>query len=138
MSRRATRKEGRSETGQEDKPAVVSSQRVDSPHVTGDAAPPESTTSPTSATTAESAAGEGSSNADDVDAAVQIVQQVRAQASQLAGHLRRQQAALDHREAELNARVGAMESQFRNARLWPAEKRPWKAARRWWLRSWPK
>ena len=56
-----------------------------------------------------------------VDTAVQIVQQVRAQASQLAAHLRKQQAALDHREAELNARVGAMETQFRNARLWLSE-----------------
>ena len=48
--------------------------------------------------------------------------QVRLQASQLAAHLQRQQAALDHRESELNARVAAMENQIRAARLWIDER----------------
>jgi hypothetical protein len=48
--------------------------------------------------------------------------QVRLQASQLASHLQRQQAAIDHREAELNARVAAMENQIRAARLWLDER----------------
>jgi predicted nucleic acid-binding Zn-ribbon protein len=44
------------------------------------------------------------------------------QASQLASHLQRQQATIDHREAELNARVAAMENQIRAARLWLDER----------------
>ncbi len=50
------------------------------------------------------------------------VQQVRSQAAQLASHLQRQQAAVDHREAELNSRLAAMENQIRNARLWLNER----------------
>ncbi len=52
---------------------------------------------------------------------VEIVQQVRSQAAQLAAHLQRQQTAVDHREAELNARNAAIENQVRSARLWLAE-----------------
>jgi chromosome segregation ATPase len=48
--------------------------------------------------------------------------QVRLQASQLAAHLQRHQATIDHREAELNARVAAMENQIRAARLWLDER----------------
>jgi len=48
--------------------------------------------------------------------------QVRAQAAQLATHLQRQQAAVDHREAELNARLAAMENEIRAARLWLNER----------------
>jgi hypothetical protein len=46
------------------------------------------------------------------------IKQVRTQAAQLATHLQRQQAAVDHREAELNARLASMESEIRAARLW--------------------
>ena len=56
-------------------------------------------------------------------AATVLVQQVRAQAGQLAAHLRRQQAAIDHREAEVNARIGAMDRDLRAARLWLSEQR---------------
>ncbi len=44
------------------------------------------------------------------------------QAAQLAAQLGKQQATLDHREAELNARAAAVENQVRAARLWLAEK----------------
>ena len=53
--------------------------------------------------------------------AVAAVQQVRSQATQLAAHLQRQQVSVDHREAELNARLADMESQVRSARLWLSE-----------------
>ncbi len=46
------------------------------------------------------------------------IQQMRQQAAQLAAHLQRQQSSVDHREAELNARLAAMENQVRGARLW--------------------
>jgi hypothetical protein len=51
-----------------------------------------------------------------------MVEQVRRQAGQLSDHLRRQQAALDHREAELNAREAAIGKEVRAARLWLAER----------------
>lgn len=49
-------------------------------------------------------------------------QHVRLQAAQLATHLQRQQSAVDHREAELNARTAAIENQMRGARLWLDER----------------
>ncbi len=49
------------------------------------------------------------------------MQRVRSQAAQLAAHLQRQATSVDHREAELNSRLAAMESQVRNARLWFGE-----------------
>ncbi len=49
-------------------------------------------------------------------------EQMQNQAAQLAAQLSRQQMALDHREAEINARAAAVESQVRTARLWLAEK----------------
>ena len=41
------------------------------------------------------------------------MQQVGSQAAQLAAHLQRQQAAVDHREAEPTVRLAAMESRTR-------------------------
>jgi hypothetical protein len=49
-------------------------------------------------------------------------EQVQSQAAQLAAHLCKQQSTLDHREAEVNARAAAVESQVRTARLWLVEK----------------
>lgn len=70
-----------------------------------------------------SAALEPASPVSAVEAATAItVQQVRSQAAQLAGHLQRQQAIVDHREAELNSRLAAMENQIRSARLWLNER----------------
>jgi hypothetical protein len=48
--------------------------------------------------------------------------QVRLQAAQLATHLQRQQATVDHRESELNARSAAVENEIRAARLWLDER----------------
>ena len=45
-----------------------------------------------------------------------------AQAAQLATHLQKQQASIDHRESELNARNAAIENQVRGARLWLSER----------------
>jgi DNA repair exonuclease SbcCD ATPase subunit len=61
--------------------------------------------------------------------AVATIRQVRLQASQLAAHLKRQQATVDHREAELNARLAAMEKEIRGARLWLNERHEELAAR---------
>jgi hypothetical protein len=49
-------------------------------------------------------------------------EQMQNQAAQLAAQLAKQQMALDHREAEINARAAAVESQVRTARLWLSEK----------------
>lgn len=54
--------------------------------------------------------------------ALATIRQVRAQATQLAAHLQRKQATVDHREAELNARLAAMEKEIRGARLWLNER----------------
>jgi chromosome segregation ATPase len=59
--------------------------------------------------------------ADAAQAAI-VLEQVRSQASQLATHLRKQQASIDHREAELNARFSAFDNQVRGARLWLTER----------------
>ena len=55
----------------------------------------------------------------EVDAAQQ---RVRVQAEQLASHLRRRQKELDHREAQVNARLAAIDRDMRTARLWLAER----------------
>ncbi|HEV3136652.1 MAG TPA: hypothetical protein VGZ26_02090, partial [Pirellulales bacterium] len=93
----------------------------------GDAAPPRATAAATRVDTAHLRAGgvaEGESPATPIAefAAADIVQQVRSQAAQLAAHLQRQQATIDHREAELNARNAAFENQVRSARLWLNER----------------
>ncbi len=105
------------------------STRVDAPHVARDAGSPqaaERSSSESESVDEVSVSGDvaaaGNDSAEETSGAVQIVQQVRAQAAQLAAHLRRQQAAIDHRESELNARVGAMDAQFRSARLWLGER----------------
>lgn len=108
--------------------AAAASTRVDAPHVSGSAeAADPSTPWPLLATDAEGvalgvSAVVGEEPLESSQVAAQIVQQVRSQASQLAAHLRRQQSAVDHREAEVNARLGALESQFRTARLWLSER----------------
>src|SRR5262245_36047352 len=60
----------------------------------------------------------------------QLVEQVRSQASQLGAHLKRQLADVDHREAELNARLADMENQLRGARLWLDQQHQELAARK--------
>lgn len=49
-------------------------------------------------------------------------EQIRTQASQLAGHLRAKQQQIDHREAQLNARIAQLEREVRTSRLWCAER----------------
>jgi DNA repair exonuclease SbcCD ATPase subunit len=93
----------------------------------GDAPPPRATPAGTRVDTAHLRAGdvgvvEALSAPPVESAAAEIVQQVRSQAAQLAAHLQRQQAAIDHREAELNARNAAFENQVRSARLWLNER----------------
>jgi hypothetical protein len=51
-----------------------------------------------------------------------LVRQVRTQVMQLSAHLYKQREQLDHREAELNARLAAMEGEMRAARLWLQER----------------
>ncbi|MBC8356189.1 MAG: hypothetical protein H8E66_29785 [Planctomycetes bacterium] len=51
-----------------------------------------------------------------------VGEQFRAQASQLAGHLRAKQQQIDHREAYLNARIAQLEREVRTSRLWCAER----------------
>jgi hypothetical protein len=92
-----------------------SATRVDTAHFTaGEAAVPEA--SPTAPAASESVLHPAEL------AAEVTVQQIRSQASQLAAHLQRQQAAVDHRESELNSRLAAMENQIRSARLWLNER----------------
>ena len=93
--------------------------RVDAPHVGSETA--ESDPSVGEANLEEFLSVRGAESVAVLEGATQFVQQVRAQAAQLAEHLRRQQAALDHREAELNARNGALEAQVRQARMWHTE-----------------
>ncbi len=50
--------------------------------------------------------------------AVEVLQQFRLQAQQLAGHLEARQQELDRREAELNSHLAMHETSARNARLW--------------------
>lgn len=57
------------------------------------------------------------------------IKQVRTQAAQLATHLQRQQATVDHRESELNARLASMENEIRAARLWLNQRHDELAAR---------
>ena len=51
-----------------------------------------------------------------------VGEQVRTQASQLASHLREKQQQIDHREAQLNARIALLEREVRTSRLWCAER----------------
>jgi chromosome segregation ATPase len=51
-------------------------------------------------------------------ASLAMVQQLRLQAQQLAEHLRGQEANLDRREAEFQARLADLEQRERNCRLW--------------------
>lgn len=60
---------------------------------------------------------------------VTTIKQVRTQAAQLATHLQRQQATVDHRESELNARLASMENEIRAARLWLNQRHDELAAR---------
>lgn len=48
--------------------------------------------------------------------------QVRAQADQLAAHLRERQRQFEHRESQVNARVAAFEQEIRDARAWLARR----------------
>ncbi len=54
---------------------------------------------------------------------LQLVQQVKNQAGQLARHLSEKQDDLDQREAVLNSRLAELDSQARKARLWFEERR---------------
>ncbi|MGO8689827.1 MAG: hypothetical protein ACLQLG_09345 [Thermoguttaceae bacterium] len=100
-----------SETGQRESAAGVAATRastearIDAPHPM--AAVRESDNAPEAATAHEAEAA---------------AEELRIQASQLAGHLRERQKDLDHREAELNARSAELESDLRSARLWLSER----------------
>ncbi len=50
------------------------------------------------------------------------VERAQKQAEQLANHLRSRLKELDHREAQLNARIAAYENDMRTARLWLSER----------------
>ncbi len=91
--------------------------RVDAAHVHAN----QALGSPSAAGVAAAAASAWSAPLGD-STTVAALQQVRSQAAQLAVHLQRQQASVDHREAELNARLAAMENQIRTARLWLNER----------------
>jgi len=131
-----TRKPHRRDVVEDSPPAPPTNTRVDAPHVVGAGQSPSptaaepadrATATPTLAAleSREQAAGAplnpqppGAADSGEGQSPVAIVQQVRNQAAQLAQHLKRQQASLDHREAEINARASAMETHLRNARLW--------------------
>jgi predicted protein tyrosine phosphatase len=108
-----------SETGQRESAAFVAATRVpieariDPPH-------------PMAAVPQSDGAGEASAAEEaelgDAGEAEAAAEQLRIQASQLAGHLRERQKELDHREAELNARSAELESDLRSARLWLSER----------------
>jgi hypothetical protein len=51
-----------------------------------------------------------------------VAQQLRAQADELAEHLRTRQHDLDHREVQLNARIAQWENELRSSRLWFLER----------------
>ncbi|HEY2894892.1 MAG TPA: hypothetical protein VGJ16_11785 [Pirellulales bacterium] len=97
-----------------DEPAEMATTRIDAAH-TG----PASSASPTRAEF-EPVAANGIAPSPAVEAAA--IHQVRTQAAQLSVHLQRQQATIDHREAELNARLASMENEIRGARLWLNER----------------
>jgi hypothetical protein len=78
--------------------------RVDPPHETSEQAREFDDDASTPAIT--SVAGEA------------VAEQLRLQAAQLAAHLGSRRDALDHREAELNARLAQWDSEARAARLW--------------------
>jgi len=85
-----------------------SSTRVDSAHTLSAAGPENADAVRVSADVLEVAAGEIHEHS---------VEQIHAQAGQLAGHLRAQQKVLDHRESQLNAHAAQLEGEIRTARL---------------------
>jgi hypothetical protein len=95
-------------------PRATPSTRVDNAHVGPRDAASEHSARDVAFATSVPPAGEVSAAA--------LIHQVRTQAAQLATHLQRQQATVDHREAELNARLAAMEHEIRGARLWLNER----------------
>ncbi|HTM54390.1 MAG TPA: hypothetical protein VL175_10190 [Pirellulales bacterium] len=97
-----------------DERAAMAMTRVDAAHMG-----PASSATPTRADfEAVAAPAAGQSLASEAAA----IHQVRTQAAQLSVHLQRQQATIDHREAELNARLASMENEIRGARLWLNER----------------
>ncbi len=105
---------------------LVAETRIDSPHPVGTAARIEATAAKAAADLDRGndfeswALDEASSS---LAAPETISQQVHAQAAQLAEHLRSRQQELDHREAELNARVAQFERDRRAAEIWLDERR---------------
>jgi hypothetical protein len=95
-------------------PAAMATTRIDAAHQG-----PASAASPARAEF-ELVAASGVEPSPAVEAAA--IHQVRTQAAQLSVHLQRQQATIDHREAELNARLASMENEIRGARLWLNER----------------
>ncbi len=59
-----------------------------------------------------------------------LVEQTHRQASELADHLQSRQSDLDHREAQLNARIAEVENDLRSARLWLREQQKMLDARK--------
>ena len=101
--------------------AAPAATRIDAAHVMAGQSPPPATEPVAEETTADTTEPTSSVPAFDLSA-TNAIQQIRSQATQLASHLQRQQASVDHREAELNARLAAMENQIRGARLWLNER----------------
>jgi dTMP kinase len=101
-------------------PSQSNATRVDTAHVRAGEQP-----------IARETAAAGSASACTSESPVAITaHQVRLQAAQLATQLQRQQAAVDHRESELNARSAAVENQIRSARLWLDERHAEMAAKK--------
>ena len=92
------------------RPAIDQIHRVDGPHLTG---PTVEETAEVSAATLKAAAGLDEERNQE---------QFRAQAAQVARHLRQRRTEIDRREAELNARISQLESEVRVSRLWMHER----------------
>jgi hypothetical protein len=88
--------------------AAAGTTRIDAPHVSGEP-PADSGAEPVAPANAASVSAPAA-------------EPIQAQAAQLAGHLRARQKDLDHREAQLNARVAQLERDVRTARLWLGER----------------
>ncbi|MBN1588374.1 MAG: hypothetical protein JW888_02560 [Pirellulales bacterium] len=92
-------------------PRLLGTARIDAPHAVANEGG-------TGATRDSEDHASGTTRSEDESA---LMQQVHAQAAQLAEHLRRKQEDLDRREAQLNGRVAQFESDSRAARLWLTE-----------------
>ncbi len=129
--KRQTRTTGKVKSSPDEAPVTeaVTTTRVDPAHLLGERAPDAGVAEGAPADLAAAArafaepvAAHANAGPSEIMQAAQMIEQVRTQASQLSAHLRRQQASVDHREAELNSRQAAIDNQVRGARLWLAER----------------